>query len=148
MFKFGIKSTFKSLVNVKEWVGWNGVSQNGRFVYRLYRDFFGQGNVQKVSESFDEAVARLGFTEDFLASQEQKFYFAANFYLSVLLVSLLYTVWIAIKKDLFSFIVMVPLNFMMFSFYFRESFWLMQIRKKRLGMTFSDWVKQVVFKNA
>lgn len=147
MLKFGLKSTFKSLVNVKAWVGWRSLSTNGRYVASLYSKLLTAPTVSPVKETFEEAQKKYGYTEEFLAQQLQQFRFAARLYLVVFCGGLLYLAWLCFYKYYMGAIVMVPMNFMLFSFYFRESFWAMQIERRRLGMSAIDWFKFVVLKN-
>ena len=144
MLRFGLKSTFKSLVNVKSWVGWQGLSSNGRYVYGLYRALFSKPERSGVNETFEEAKEKYKYTDEYLQQQLANFEAASKFYLAVFFAGIIYMFWLYQKKQIMATIVMVPMNFMLFSFYFRESFWAMQIRNKKLGMTFGDWFKRIV----
>lgn len=145
--KFGFRATFRSLFNVKSWLGWNLLVQQGAWIQGMYQGLLRPPQVSSVKETFEEAVARHGYTPDFLKQQEANFSLAATVYLAVLTVGIMYLAWLMFKKQYMAATVMVPLNFMLFSFYFRESFWLMQIRHKRLGMGFQDWLNIVVLGN-
>jgi len=38
----------------------------------------------------------------------------------------------------------VAYSFLIFSYFFREHFWLVQIRKRKFGLGFWDWIKYLV----
>jgi len=147
MLKFGFRSTFKSLFNVKSWVGWDSLSQNGSWIRGMLRGIMRGAQKSTVSETFEEACQKYGYTPEFLVEQEQRFAKAAKVYLAFLAAGFCYMIWLYVKQHYAAFIVMAPLNFMLFALYFRESFWLMQIQQKRLGMSMRDWFNITVLKN-
>lgn len=144
---FGFRSTVKSLFNFKSWIGWGSLVQNGTWIRDMYGQLLRPQVTSPVRETFEEACARYGYTPEFLRHQEVQFEKAATLFLGILCAGLLYMGWLFYKDKLLAGIVMIPLNFMLFSFYFRESFWLMQIRHKRLGMGFRDWLRIIVLRN-
>lgn len=144
---FGFRSTIKSLFNVKSWLGWDSLVQNGVWIRSIYGKLVEQPVVSDRKETFNEACERYGYTPEFLAQQIVQFEKAAILYFSLLCLGVLYMAWLFFHHRWLAFFVMIPLNFMLFSFYFRESFWLMQIRQKRLGMGFRDWLNIVVLRN-
>lgn len=145
--KFGFRSTVKSLFDVKSWIGWKSLAQNGAWIRGMYGDLLRPVYVNPVKETFDEACKKYGYTPEFLKHQEAEFQKAAYIYSALMCMGLLYMFWLVYKQKTLATFVMLPLNFMLFSFYFRESFWLMQVRQKRLGMTFKDWLSIVVLGN-
>lgn len=144
--KFGFRTTVKSLFNVKSWMGWGAIAQNGAWIRDMYGQLLRPHTISPVKETFEEACERYGYTAEFLKHQEGQFEKAVNLFLGVFCTGLLYMAWLLYTNRLLAGIVMVPLNFMLFSFYFRESFWLMQIRQRRLGMSFKDWLRITVLR--
>lgn len=145
--KFGFRSTFKSLFNVKSWIGWHTLSQNGSWISQMVRGLAKVPQKNQVSETFAEACEKYGYTEEFLMEQADKFQLAARIYLVFLGIGVAYLGWLFIHQHYAASIVMLPINFMLFSLFFRESFWLMQIKQRRLGMTMREWFNIVVFRN-
>jgi|AntRauTorckE5430_2_1112549.scaffolds.fasta_scaffold00008_10 hypothetical protein len=145
--KFGFRSTFKSLFNVKSWIGWSAISQNGVWIRDMYGNLLRPVNTSPVKETYEQACERYGYTPDFLLHQMQQFKKAVTVYLALFGVGIVYMLWLYYQQKWMAAVVMLPLNFMLFSFYFRESFWLMQMRQKRLGMNFKDWFNIVVLRN-
>jgi intracellular multiplication protein IcmV len=145
--RFGFRSTVKSLFDVKSWMGWRSLAQNGAWIRGMYSDLLRPVHTETVKETFEDACQRYGYTPEFLKHQQLEFQKATHVYLALLGAGCLYMFWLIYKQKILASFVMLPLNFMLFSFYFRESFWLMQIRQKRLGMTFKDWLSIVVLGN-
>ncbi len=145
--KFGFRSTFKSLFNVKSWIGWETVSQNGSWIQGMFTSIIRRPKQSSIKETYDEACERYGYTPDFLINQENGFRKASLSYLGVFFVGLGYMGWLYYKQHRLAAGIMIPINFMLFSLFFRESFWLMQLRHKKLGMTLRDWISFVVLKN-
>ena len=145
--KFGFRSTFKSLFNIKSWIGWDSLSKNTSWIHGLFVQLLRPPQSDQIKETYDEACARYGYTPEFLAKQQASFQMAARIYLGMLIIGFTYMAWLYIKKHRLATLLMIPVNFMLFSLFFRESFWLMQLRQKKLGMTFKDWVHIVVLNN-
>lgn len=145
--KFGFRSAFKSLFNVKSWVGWESLSQNGSWIRGMIQSLMRVPNKSTVSETFEEACQKYGYTPEFLEEQAAKFCLAAKVYLVFLGAGVGYLLWLWHHQYWAAMIVMFPLNFMLFALFFRESFWLMQIRQKRLGMSMRDWFNITVLRN-
>ena len=147
MFKLGFKSTFKSAFNFKSWIGWDSLAQNSSWIRSMFTALVKVQKTATVKETFEEAVKKYGYTPDFLAEQSDKLRLAARIYGSALGLGITYMVWLFYKKLWMAFIVMGTINFLIFSYYFRERFWLMQIQHKKLGMTMQDWFRYTVLRN-
>ena len=147
MFKLGFKSTFKSAFNFKSWVGWDSLSQNSSWIRNMYKSLLRLPNQTNVKETFEEAIEKYGYTPEFLEEQKNRFQLASRIYLAMLMVGICYMAWLFFKKRWMAFVVMGPINFLIFSFFFRESFWYMQMQHQKLGMTMQDWFQYTVLRN-
>ncbi len=146
MRSFGFRSTFKSMFDVKTWISWKSIARNGRVIKESYATVFAKPK-QSTPESFEEAVKKYGYNDGFLIKQKERFLQASRIYLAFFVAAIIYTVWLVVYKYYVSSLLMLPFSFMLFSFYFRESFWYMQIHHRRLGMTMKDWFKFTVLDN-
>jgi hypothetical protein len=140
IMRFGFRSTFKSLFNVRSWIAWNSLRDNASFIRGAYQSILKSKPKYAKPQTFSEAVQQYGYTEEFLKQQHEKFLFASRAYLCALTVGCSYLGWLAYTQAYLSAAVMLPFNFLLFSFYFRESFWAMQVEKRKLGLSFIDWV--------
>lgn len=141
--QFGFKHTVKALFDVKSWVAWDSMKSNASMIHKSYGLLLGRQKRSFVKETFDEAIEKYGYTESFLKEQQAKFEQAATVYFGILFISVCYTIWLVHTKSYMASIVMIPFMLMIFSFYFRESFWALQIRKRKLGLTFMDWLNGI-----
>ena len=145
--KFGFRSTFKSMFNVKSWIGWESVSQGGSWIQSLFAAMLQRPKQSLVNETYQEACEKYGYTPEFLEKQEKGFLQASQIYFGVFCVGIGYMTWLAIRHYTLAAAIMIPINFMLFALFFRESFWHMQLKQKKLGMTFQNWISIVVLKN-
>ena len=144
MSKFGFKSRVKSLFNVTGWVGLNSIKEHGSLIRVLFKSVMSRPMVGGDStQTFDEAIEKHNLTEVDLASREKHFMQMSYIYGIILCLGVSYWLYLGIAGKWSAFVMMFSFNFMIFSFYFRESFWLMQLRERKLGMTFRDWLKKV-----
>ena len=72
---------------------------------------------------------------------------ASQVYFGAFCIGIAYMSWLLLKQKVLAGTIMVPINFMLFALFFRESFWYMQLKHKRLGMKFKDWISFVVLNN-
>lgn len=144
---FGFRTAFKSLFHFKSWMSWSTLRQNARVISSMYKDVLTPQKMPVKVETFEEAMQRYGYSEQFLQAQMQQFSKAARFYLALLGLGFCYSLWLYTKGYWTAFVVMLPFNLMLFSFYFRESFWRLQIKKRKLGMSFKDWFRITVLGN-
>ena len=143
MSKFGFKNRVKSLFNLTGWLGFNSIKEHGSLIRGLFSSVMRRPRSGDLTESFEDAVARYGLTDSDIAAREKHAMQMAYIYGAVLFLGLGYWLYLWIAGNWSAFVMMLSFNFMIFSFFFRESFWLMQLRERKLGMTFRDWLKRV-----
>jgi len=139
--KAGKRGFFRTVFNfnVRRWVAADEVANNTKTVVNAYRDILTKPEIQH-RETFENAVQRLGFTEEKLQSQRKNFLYFSLFY-AVLGVGLaIYSFYLFMNHGLFlAFFVSFVLFILMFCYAFKEHFWYMQISKRKLGCTFGEW---------
>ena len=138
--KKGLKFFSRSIFNVPRWIGWESLRNNASSISQMYRALFKASQKPAVNETFEEAVVRMGLTEKDLRHSERAYLVKSRFYLVMVVAALCYHGYLLYQQYWASAIVMVSFDFMLMSFYFRESFWLTQIRQRRLGLTFKEWL--------
>mgnify|MGYP001253251665 CR=1 FL=1 len=139
-FRGYMARTFK----VSEWISRDFLLQgahNIRDTYRLLVQTRPQGRV----ETFTEAIVRLRLTEKDIYKQQHYFRMTSSLYLFFLFIALVYFSWMLVSKRSIQAVAMVLLySSLMGAFFFRESFWYMQIRTRRLGQSFNDWCRFIL----
>ena len=136
----GVRFFTRSIFDVPRWIGWNSLKQNASSISQMYRSLVHVPKTPKITETFEEAVMRMNLTEADIKKSEKNYTFSANLYFGVFIVALCYHFYLVLNQHWTSAFVMVSFDAMMFSFWFRESFRLMQIKQRRLGQNFKEWV--------
>lgn len=144
MSKFGFKRRVKSLFNLTGWVGLNSIKEHGSLIRSLFSNVMARPKASSEKmRTFDEAVEKFNLTEADLAAREKHFMQMSYIYGIILILGVSYWLYLGFAGKWSAFVMMFSFNFMIFSFFFRESFWLMQLKQRKLGMSFKDWLKRV-----
>ena len=144
--KRGIRNHIKATFNISQWLAKDALVGGVKRVYALYLQIQGQKKPVNLHETFDEACGRLHINEAALARKCRYYKNASTLYGIFFLASLVYLLILLIKGQWLTVLMGVAYCFLLFSFFFRESFWYMQIKKRRLGMGFSDWLRFITFR--
>lgn len=94
------------------------------------------------SETFEEALARLHLSEADIERRKIQFQRLARIYLILGAGIFLYMFYLIFKKAFFPTLGCLGLLLIVFSQFFRCSFWLFQMRERRLGCTFFEWLSE------
>ena len=138
------RGVFKSFVDVRRWVFYDEIINNAKIIVNLGKSVLMLEKNPITKETFAEAVERLQLSENDLALKEKHFF---QFTLSYLIIGFLllcyatYLLWFAGVLMVGSAVIIMAL--LMFVYAYREHFWFMQIRKRKLGCGFIEWVRFV-----
>ena len=116
----GLRYWTRSIFNVPRWVGWNEIKRNAENIQSLYRSFFTSKPVSLYRETFEQAIERMGLTEHSLVVIQKNYFTRSLFYGLMLLLCLLYHCYLCVGHHWSAAIVMFSIDFMLFSFFFRE----------------------------
>ncbi|MEC8460977.1 MAG: hypothetical protein VXY77_02095 [Pseudomonadota bacterium] len=138
---FGLKR-FRRYVgrtfNVSEWLSVGLLRSGYRTIKILYRDIGGQG--ERVIETFQEAKDRLQLTETQIQNRLVHYKKTSGVYGCLFMASLVYLMVMSKKGQWLFMASSVSYSLMLFALFFRESFWYMQMKQRKLGLGFSDWI--------
>lgn len=136
-----IKGFFKMFVDVKSWLSYDEVSSNTRSTLNLFRRLFRMDAKQNMrQETYEEAVVRLGLTEEQIISRKRTFLHSSMVYAVFALGFFVYFIYLIIHARILATCFSFILTALMAIFAYREHFWYMQMHKKKLGCNFRDWV--------
>lgn len=138
-----VRKFFKSFINVRRWVCYDDAKSYGIMVLTLAKNIFGIQKKEPIVETFAEAMDRLKLTEQDLVNKAQYFKRSAVMYLMIGLLFVAYAVYLLFDDYTILGVVVFILASLMFVYAYRESFWLMQIKRRKLGCTFKDWYQFV-----
>ncbi|MDF3054637.1 MAG: icmV [Gammaproteobacteria bacterium] len=131
---------FKPFVNIPTFLGWKELKSS-------YQNLSGMTKaaitpVQKeaaVQESFEEAKARLGLSEQDLINKRKEFLKMSVFYLVMAVGLFIYLIYLLFTGVFLGVFVAAVLVFVALAFAYREHFWYVQMSQRTLGLTFKDW---------
>ncbi|MCW5589625.1 MAG: type IVB secretion system protein IcmV [Legionellales bacterium] len=134
----GFGRVVKPFVDVPRWLDYRGIADNTKYIARAAKNLF---SIQKSSrrETFDQAVRRLGLTDEMLHSQMQSLYRLAHVYFVLALIVLGYAIYLFISLAFFSGLLAVVISAYMLANAFRARFRYFQIKTRRLGQSFREW---------
>src|SRR5262249_2762345 len=133
-------------VNFPLWMGWKQIISSSQALKDLAKAVFrvkaeNAEENQPVKETFEQAVVRLNLNAEELAQRQKQFLKLAMLYSGLGLGLLTYAIYLFITTHFFlASIVTVILSMLMFTYAYRQHFWYFQIKSRKLGRTFKDWV--------
>lgn len=137
-----LKSYVKRTFNVSEWMSKDLLLGGYRSIRTLYSEI-GRKESHRV-ESFEQAIHRLGLDEQAIHQRMLYYKKTAWLYGLVFVLTLGYTLTMLKITQWFTAITSIAYSALVFSFFFKESFWYMQMKKRRLGLGFRDWLRFVL----
>lgn len=140
-----LKSTGKILgvfinVRVDKWIGLSDHIQNTKYIAGRAKELFSPEEANR-TETFEDAMQRLNVSEEQLDSTDKYFTFLLRMYVFIALLILAYSFYqMIIVKSVLSTIMTFSLVLYALANSFRYHFWRFQIRYRKLGCSFRDWL--------
>ena len=136
----GIKAYLKHFVNVRGWMGYDNLAESTRHLTSTAKAVFktpqGTGRI----ETSEQAMQRLQLTEQDIWQRQQEFMRLAAIFFVVMLVTLSYAFYLLSVGKFLGGIVAVGVTAIALAMAFRYHFWYIQIKKRKLGCTFKEWL--------
>lgn len=133
----------KTFLNVPRWIGVDQLAAAGSTIKSLAKTLITVKKPQ-FEETFEEAVKRMGLTEKDLEAKQKNLLILAMIYL-VSAIGMLAYGWFLFSKGYFlATVSAVSLSVLLAAFFFREHFWYVQIKNKRLGYSFKEWLHSII----
>jgi intracellular multiplication protein IcmV len=139
-----IKKIIKPLVDVPTWIGYRQLAAANRSIFSFAKKCL-LPEEAGVQESFSTAFARLQLTEADLAARIKVFKRLQWLWMILFLVSIAYGVYLLSEHALRGFFPCLGFSFVILTQVFRYHFWIFQIRHRRLGCTFREWLDTSFF---
>jgi intracellular multiplication protein IcmV len=140
--KGAMRGLFSSLLNIRKWSSYDEVKVSALAITHSIKDLYGvgRGNAERV-ESFDAAVQRLQLTEDDIKKRTRSFLYSSLVYFFIALALFAYTIYMmSVSRAIFAIVVCFILILLMLVYSFREHFWYMQMKKRKVGCSFKEWI--------
>jgi intracellular multiplication protein IcmV len=138
-FSGGIKKIIKPFVDVPKWIGYRQLAKSSQSVFALVKKFFvpEQAGTQ---ESFEEAMLRLKLTQADLIQRSKEFTRLMWVWIFLFLFSVTYSIYLLHEHAFRGFFPCIGISIIILTQIFRYHFWLFQIKQRRLGCGFRDWL--------
>lgn len=95
-------------------------------------------------ETFEQAMKRFGIDEQGLAERKKMFGIQIVVYIITGILILIYAVFLAKAHAFVGMLIAVLVGILAFAYAFRSHFWLFQLKQRRLGCTFQEWLSSTV----
>ena len=141
------KGFFKSKFNFGRWMGVADLKHNAKSLKTLVQRMT---SIQEPEheETYHEALERLGLSDADVKKRQQQFFVMACVYGILALCVVAYGCHLLWHDHLLSALMCLPILSVLLSFAFREHFWFTQLKHKRLGFTFREWLLTTIGRGA
>lgn len=139
----GLRSYMSRTFNVYQWAGGQALVNSGKGIRGLFRAMTAVKRSAR-KETFSQAIVRLNLSPKDIEEKERQYKLTSSIYGVFFIFGLVYSALLFKKSSWGTGIMGLSYSFLMFAFFFRESFWYMQVKNRRLGMTISDWLRFIV----
>jgi len=134
-----IRGFFRSMVDVPRWVGYSEIKKSTKNLVGLAKAVFIPPKAEH-NETFEEAVKRLQMNEDAVNKRMKQYLNMALVYMGVAVLLFAYMLYMLFHGHLLATMVSLVLTALSLTYALREHFWYMQMKRRKLGCTFQDWV--------
>ena len=127
------------MVDVPKWIGYRQLVKTNRSLFSFAKKFFlpEQATTQ---ESFQAALERLKLTEVDIAQRMKEFTRLLWIWILLFFVSIAYSLRLLLEHSLRGFFPCLGIAVIILTQMFRYHFWIFQIKQRRLGCGFRDWL--------
>jgi len=139
VFKTVVGGTFKSMVDVPSWLGYKYIKQHTLFLYQAFKGISTPLQATR-KESFAEALQRLNLTEAELDIKRKSLIRSVIIFVIASAVAFIYMGYLFIIGQLFGGVISLLLTCVFLVKAFEASFWNFQIKHRKLGCNFKEWL--------
>jgi hypothetical protein len=133
---------FKPFVNFPKWMGLTRLVANARGIKKSIEDIRVHRPTVRV-ETFEQAMTRLHLTEKDIELRKRTCLILSIVYSLTTFLLLIYTLYLIIHLRLGA-IIGLLITGLMAVFAYRESFWHFQMKTRKLGNTYRDWLSYML----
>jgi len=137
----GTKRILKPLVDFPTWMGYRTIVDNGKSVIQNLKSIF-TPRKPKHTESFEQAISRLGLTEKDIKSREKMFLLLSLFWGLVAIGILIHAGSLFFNHGVKGGLLALALTFFALTLCFRYHFWYFQVKNRLLGADFKTWLNK------
>lgn len=139
----GVGRVVKPLVNIPKWMSAKQITKDASYISQMAKQVFTPQKAE-VEETFEEALQRLNLTEIDIRDRRKEFTRLSCFFLAVFVLLIGYVIYLVLDstgevswRAILLSIVVCLIALVQF---FRFHFWLYQIKKRKLGCGFKEYL--------
>lgn len=134
-----VKGAGNTFLNVPGWLGINSLKEPTKELIKQGKTIYSVPKSQR-KETFEQAMERLNLTEQDL--KQRKHYLHSQAFLSGAMALLVFIYGLYLLWNAYWLVSLIALGVMMLSLIklCQARFWLTQIKKRRLGLSFKQWL--------
>lgn len=133
-----LKVNRKTFFNPRAWLSYDTVKEQTLLVWTLVKQIFVTPTAEN-PETFEEAQARLGLTDEEIATTGQTYLAFALFYALVTVAIFAVAIYFIVDHSFAGFILAVAITVFMGGQAFQNHFLYFQIKHRKLGCTYEEW---------
>ena len=134
----------RRFLDIPTWIGAGQLADGAKTIRTMISDIARVNRRgPQVIQTFDEAVERYQYTDEYLLARQRFLLLTTRLYLFCLLLSLMYATHLFNKGMIMACFTTSCVSLILMSFAFRAHFWYTQIKYKKLGMTFYEWFRSL-----
>lgn len=139
-----IKKIIKPLVDVPTWMNYQQISQHCSSLFSFTKGLF-LPEKAGTPESFEAALIRFNLTEADLVQRMKGFQRLQWLWMIFFLIGIFYSIYLFFTQAWRGFFPCLGFSTMILTQVFRYHFWIFQIKNRRLGYTFREWLNANFF---
>lgn len=134
-----LKVDRKTFFNPYEWLSVNTLVDSHETITSLVKEAMAKP-VATAPETFEESIQRQGLTENDIIEGEKTYRALAIVFFLLGLAAVIYSFYLLVlARTVWGFLLGVATTSLFWAHAFKYDFWALQMRSRKLGMTFSDW---------
>jgi intracellular multiplication protein IcmV len=130
---------FRQMVNVSGWVNLQGIRNTSENIVETFKDIK-SARIPPERETFEEAMLRLALDENAIKNRMRQCYYTAWIYFTMGLLLFIYAFYLFFTVHIFGTLVALILSTMTITLAYREAFWYFQMKVRKLGCTFFEFL--------
>lgn len=128
----------------RSWLGYDSLKETNRTIGSILTDLFSY-DVETKTETFAEATKRLKISEETLNEIHTTYRSYAFLFCLIGALSFFYSFYLLFRYiAIIDWVLGMAVTTLFLTYAFQYDFWSLQIRKRKLGLTFKDWKDDVL----
>jgi intracellular multiplication protein IcmV len=136
-----LKVNRKTFFNPRGWLGYDQLKAQTLFLFAYLKQLFIPAKPDRI-ETFEEAVARLNLSEADIKEMRETYFYYSVLFLAIAVVAFLSSFYFIIVHGSFSgWLLTMAVSALLGAQAFRYNFWYFQIKNRKLGCTYKEWIQ-------